>query len=123
MFMGLKIKLAIAAIVAIGFLALGAYAYVMKLQRDVAYADVAAVTVELDKAVGVNKRNAKVIIEIQEDLRKQRVATEKEIAESRVRDSAIDSVKKEMDNVEGANDRAGPYWDELSKRLHSGPNH
>lgn len=72
---------------------------------------------ELAKVVQVNKHNAKELEKLQEDLRKTRETTEKEIAQTRERAQAIDEIKKDMDNVEGANDPAGPFWDAFSKRL------
>jgi uncharacterized protein HemX len=111
------IRLYILAAIVLAFLGLGAYAYVMKLERDVAVADKKAVVVQLEKAVDVNKQNNKAIAQLENAAKEAQANTEKEIAASQQREAASNEVIKDMRNVPGANDPAGPYWDAYSERL------
>jgi hypothetical protein len=87
------------------------------LEKEKAYS-------ELQKAVDVNKQNSKTISTLKQRAEQESVATEKEIARSQERDQAIDQIRKDMDNVEGANAPAGSYWDAFSERLqHAKRNH
>jgi len=80
------------------------------LEKEQAYS-------ELQKAVVVNEQNSKTIAILNRRAEQERVATEKEIAASRERDTAIETIRKDMYNVEGANAPAGNYWDAFSERL------
>jgi hypothetical protein len=80
------------------------------LEKEKAYS-------ELQKAVAVNEQNSKTIATLKRRAEQERVATEKEIAASQERNTAIEQIRKDMDNVEGANDPAGSYWDAFSERL------
>lgn len=71
----------------------------------------------LSIAVEVNKKNTATIKQMEKQAAEDRKATEKEIAQSQARDQAIDQIKRDMDNVEGANAPAGPYWDAFGERL------
>lgn len=74
---------------------------------------------ELSQAVVVNKQNAKIMREIKIDRQVEREITRKELEAAQKRATSIDNVKKDMQNVEGANDRVHPYFDELGDRLRS----
>jgi hypothetical protein len=100
-------------------LALGIACYVLYQRSEIAVLEKEQVEVELAKAVSVNRKNAETIADLQRKAEEERKLTEKEIAQSRLRDQAIEQIRKDMDNVEGANAPAGAYWDAFSERLSS----
>lgn len=104
----LYIRLAILGLI----LGLGATAYIYYLK----YQNVA---IELQQVERINKENARVMKELREDLAAERLATEKELAAAQKRATAVEEVKKELQNVPGASDTVHPYFDELGDRLRS----
>jgi hypothetical protein len=110
---GLYIRLAIFLV----FVALSVSCYVLYQRSEIAVLEKEQVEVELAKAVSVNKKNAEAIADLQRKAEEERKLTEKEITQSRLRDQAIEQIRKDMDNVEGANAPAGTYWDAFSERL------
>jgi TRAP-type C4-dicarboxylate transport system substrate-binding protein len=74
---------------------------------------------ELNQALTVNKQNAKALRELQLDRQIERELTRKEIEAAQRRAASIDQLKKDMQNVPGANDPVHPYFDELGDRLRS----
>ena len=104
----LYIRLAILGLI----LGLGATAYIYYLKYQ-------NVSIELQQVERINKENARVMKELREDLAAERLATEKELAAAQKRATAVEEVKKELQNVPGANDRVHPYFDELGDRLRS----
>lgn len=103
---GLYIRLGVLALI----IGLGATAYIYYLK----YQNVGQ---KYEQVLQVNKNNQRVVKELIIDKQIERAITAKELAETQKRASAIDSIKKEMENAPGAQDLAGPYWDELGKRL------
>lgn len=87
-----------------------AYIYYLKYQN---------VGQKYEQVLQVNKNNQRVVKELIIDKQIERAITAKELAETQKRASATDVIKREMENAPGAQDLAGPYWDELSKRLRS----
>lgn len=110
-------KLGLIAAVVIVFLGLGCTALWYRSEAIQAQADQERVEGELTKALTVNAKNQETISTLRRNAEQERVATEKEIAASQSRDTAIEQIRKDMDNVEGANAPAGSYWDAFSERL------
>lgn len=103
-----RIYAALAVLVLI--LGLAGTAYIYKLKYD-------NVGQQLEQAVEVNKANTRAAKELREDWAAERQATEKELAATQKRAAAVEQIVKDMKNAPGAQDLAGPFWDELAKRL------
>lgn len=72
---------------------------------------------EVERVAAVNAENARVMKEMREDQALERLAVEKELKRAADRLARSQQLVREMRNVPGANDPAGPFWDEYSKRL------
>lgn len=72
-----------------------------------------------EQVVGVNKANARAAKELREDLAAERAATEKELAATQQRATAIEGIKRDVDELPDAQKPAGAFFDGLSKRLRS----
>jgi hypothetical protein len=108
----------------LAFLGLGCLTLWYRAEAIQAEAAQERVEQELTKAVTANKKNQQTISTLQKRAAEERAATEKEIAASQSRDTAIDTIRKDMDNVEGASALAGPYWDAFGEQLrHAKRNH
>jgi uncharacterized protein HemX len=112
-----SISLYIRLAVLLAFVGLAVTAYFFYQRAEIAVLEKEKAYGELDKAIGVNKKNTKTIADLERKAAEDRKATEKEIAQTQLRDQAIDEISKDMDNVEGANAPAGPYWDTFGERL------
>jgi hypothetical protein len=112
-----QIRFYIELALVIALLALAGTSYALYWRSEAAVAGRKAVEKELVQAVSVNKKNSKTISDLQRRAEEERKLAEKEIAQSRLRDQAIEQIRKDMDNVEGANAPAGAYWDAFSERL------
>jgi Flp pilus assembly protein TadB len=112
-----QIRFYIELALVIALLALAGTCYALYWRSEAAVADKKAVEKELVQAISVNRKNAETIADLQRKAEEERKLTEKEIAQSRLRDQAIEQIRKDMDNVEGANAPAGAYWDAFSERL------
>ena len=82
----------------------------------------------LKKAETVNRQNAYAMKRLQAEADDERRETAKALDLAKARAARAEQLLKEMDNAPGANDPAGPYWDEYSRRLRAGdgdrkPNH
>lgn len=86
-------------------------------RSEIAVKDKQLVEKELSKVVDVNKENTKTIQRLETAAKEERQATEKEIADTQQRASALGEIKKDMENVPGANEKAGAFWDAFSERL------
>jgi hypothetical protein len=76
----------------------------------------------------VNRENSKAMRELQVDWQIERVLTEKAIKQSADRLAQSQQIIRELKNVPGYNDPAGPVWDAYSRRLRGAhgdraPNH
>jgi len=121
---GLKVKAILALLALVAFLGAVGTALWYRSEAIQATAEVKRVEKALSLAVETNKKQSATIKRMEKQAAEERKATEKEIAEAQKRATAIDEIKKDMDNVQGANDPAGPYWDALGERLRkSGRNH
>lgn len=105
-----RIYAALAVLVLI--LGLAGTAYIYKLKYD-------NVGQQLEQAVEVNKANTRAAKELREDWAADKAATEKELAATQKRATAIEDIKRELENAPDAQSPAGPFWDELAKRLQS----
>lgn len=109
---GLKAKLIIAGAILLIIVGLSATAYIYYLKAKNAEQ-------QLSIAVRVNEENTRIAKEIREDWALEKVETEKELAATQKRATAIEKVKQEIQNAPEANDPAGPFWDDLGERLRS----
>lgn len=65
----------------------------------------------------VNRENAQAMRELQVDWQIERVLTEKAMKQSADRLAQSQQIIRELKNVPGYNDPAGPVWDEYARRL------
>lgn len=78
---------------------------------------------ELTVAVEVNQRNAETMRRLQATQAAERKATEKELEAVKLRAASLEKIAREMDNVEGANDPAGAFWDAYGEQLRAARGH
>jgi hypothetical protein len=114
---GLKVKIILALLALVAFLGAVGTALWYRSEAIGATAEAKRIEKELSLAVEVNKKNTKTIADLKQKAEDDRRATEKEIAATQSRAAAIDEISKDMDNVQGANDPAGSYWDTYGDRL------
>lgn len=105
-----RLYIAGAILVLIAGLSASTYIYYLKYQNA---------GQRLEQALAVNRSNTKALRELRLDRQIEREITRKELEAAQSRAASIDSVKKDMQNVEGANDIVAPYFDELGDRLRS----
>lgn len=74
---------------------------------------------DLGIAVQVNKDNQEKFTELQRDWAAEKAVTEKELARAQKRTLAVQKILKELENAPDAQKPAGPFLDELSRRLQS----
>lgn len=118
------IRLAILALI----LGLGLSCWALWNRSQLAVERQHAAEAQLERAVAVNRVNAKAMRELQIDIQIERDITAEEIKQAADRLTASNKLIKEMRNVPGANDPAGAFWDEYSRRLRASngnrtPNH
>lgn len=111
-------RLYIAGFILLLIAGLSASTYVMYLRMHAANLEAASAQEHLSQAVAVNKANAKAVRELELDRQIEKAATEKELAAAQQRATAIDSAKKELQNVPGASEKAPSYFDAVDDRLH-----
>ena len=96
---------------------LAAAIYVQTLRMDNAIKDKEAAQKNTEIAVTANKTTSATLHKLLEEDRKNRELTDRLTEESKNKDATIAQIKKEMENVEGGKVPAGPYFDELGRRL------
>jgi hypothetical protein len=98
-------------------LALSITTFVFYQRSEIAVLEKEKAEKELSIAVEVNERNAETVKRLQATALAERKAIEKELEATRIRAASLEKISKDMDNVEGANDPAGAYWDAYGDRL------